>query len=210
MIHRRSTRKAVSPLIAAVLLIAFTMAIAAILTAWVTTFTKDKKEQSEIYEEKMKCSGANFKADPMFASFNSSGNEMFNVKLENIGFETVVVNKVFVTFENLVIPVFLNVTENMGDMDTRAIEKDELNNRLIHTVGLKDDLHDIRNAMKRTEIFKTSEGMPFVDKLAEIAEKANYRPKEESVNRLDFLFYSTQPGFFPGQPTSRHGVHDLL
>ena len=139
MIHRRSTRKAVSPLIAAVLLIAFTMAIAAILTAWVTTFTKDKKEQSEIYDEKMKCSGANFKADPMFASFNSSGNEMFNVKLENIGFETVVVNKVFVTFENLVIPVFLNVTENMGDMDARAIEKDELKSYSINVTDLNQD-----------------------------------------------------------------------
>ncbi|MCJ7429388.1 MAG: hypothetical protein MUP66_03270 [Candidatus Nanohaloarchaeota archaeon QJJ-5] len=34
-------RKGISPLIGAVLLIAFTMAVAAILTAWVTTFTQD-------------------------------------------------------------------------------------------------------------------------------------------------------------------------
>ncbi|MDY6777803.1 MAG: archaellin/type IV pilin N-terminal domain-containing protein, partial [Candidatus Nanohaloarchaea archaeon] len=34
-------RKGISPLIAAVLLIAFTLAVAAILTAWVTTFTQN-------------------------------------------------------------------------------------------------------------------------------------------------------------------------
>ncbi|MDY6765762.1 MAG: archaellin/type IV pilin N-terminal domain-containing protein [Candidatus Nanohaloarchaea archaeon] len=38
-------RKGVSPLIAAVLLIAFTMAVAAILTAWVTTFTQEQTAQ---------------------------------------------------------------------------------------------------------------------------------------------------------------------
>ncbi len=37
-------RKGISPLIAAVLLIAFTMAVAAILTAWVTSFTQDTTE----------------------------------------------------------------------------------------------------------------------------------------------------------------------
>jgi flagellin-like protein len=42
-------RKGISPLIAAVLLIAFTMAVAAILTAWVTTFTQDTT--SEISNE---------------------------------------------------------------------------------------------------------------------------------------------------------------
>ncbi|MDY6761872.1 MAG: archaellin/type IV pilin N-terminal domain-containing protein [Candidatus Nanohaloarchaea archaeon] len=40
-----SNRKGVSPLIAAVLLIAFTMAVAAILTAWVTTFTQEQTSQ---------------------------------------------------------------------------------------------------------------------------------------------------------------------
>lgn len=35
-------RKGISPLIAAVLLIAFTMSVAAMLTAWVTTFTEEK------------------------------------------------------------------------------------------------------------------------------------------------------------------------
>lgn len=38
-------RKGISPLIAAVLLIAFTMAVAAILTAWVTSFTQDTTGQ---------------------------------------------------------------------------------------------------------------------------------------------------------------------
>ncbi|MCJ7479212.1 MAG: hypothetical protein MUP63_03495 [Candidatus Nanohaloarchaeota archaeon QJJ-7] len=45
-------RKGVSPLIAAVLLIAFTMAVAAILTAWVTTFTQEQTEQLGNQSEK--------------------------------------------------------------------------------------------------------------------------------------------------------------
>lgn len=43
--NARRVRKGVSPLIAAVLLIAFTMAVAAILTAWVTTFTQEQTDQ---------------------------------------------------------------------------------------------------------------------------------------------------------------------
>ncbi len=52
-------RKGVSPLIAAVLLIAFTMAVAAILTAWVTTFTQETtQEVGNISDELIECSYA--------------------------------------------------------------------------------------------------------------------------------------------------------
>ena len=50
-------RKGISPLIAAVLLIAFTMAVAGILTAWVTTFTQDTADQvGEDGEQTVSCS----------------------------------------------------------------------------------------------------------------------------------------------------------
>ena len=50
-------RKGISPLIAAVLLIAFTMAVAGILTAWVTTFTQDTADQvGEDAEQTVSCS----------------------------------------------------------------------------------------------------------------------------------------------------------
>ncbi|MBI2578158.1 MAG: hypothetical protein HYW26_00450 [Candidatus Aenigmarchaeota archaeon] len=48
-------RKGVSPLIAAVLLIAFTMAIAGIMATWATTFSQQKLATSE---EKSNCIGA--------------------------------------------------------------------------------------------------------------------------------------------------------
>jgi flagellin-like protein len=52
-------RKGISPLIAAVLLIAFTMAVAAILTAWVTTFTQETtSEVGESGSEQIACSFA--------------------------------------------------------------------------------------------------------------------------------------------------------
>ena len=52
-------RKGISPLIAAVLLIAFTMAVAAILTAWVTTFTEETAEQvGDEGEAQVSCSFA--------------------------------------------------------------------------------------------------------------------------------------------------------
>lgn len=52
-------RKGISPLIAAVLLIAFTMAVAAILTAWVTSFTQRTTEDvGNSSEELVSCSFA--------------------------------------------------------------------------------------------------------------------------------------------------------
>jgi len=52
-------RKGISPLIAAVLLIAFTMAVAAILTAWVTTFTQETtSDVGNKTQEQISCSFA--------------------------------------------------------------------------------------------------------------------------------------------------------
>lgn len=57
---RFADRHGVSPLIAAVLLIAFTMAVAAILTAWVTTFTQEQTGQiSNETGSQIRCSFAN-------------------------------------------------------------------------------------------------------------------------------------------------------
>ena len=99
-------RKGVSPLIAAVLLIAFTMAIAAILTAWVTSFTKQKQEEIRIFEEKMKCVGANILLRQDFTYWDES-NKTMHTLIENIGSEDVKVANVIVEFENLRLPVFI-------------------------------------------------------------------------------------------------------
>lgn len=81
-------RKGVSPLIAAVLLIAFTMAVAAILTAWISSFTTGQKEKIAELEEKVQCAYADMRADPNFARYNATAGT-FSVWVENTGSETV-------------------------------------------------------------------------------------------------------------------------
>ena len=135
----RRQRKAVSPLIAAVLLIAFTMAIAAILTAWVTTFTKEKKASSEEYMEKMKCAGANFKADPTFVSYNRDSDFYLRAKLENIGFEPVIISKATVTFMGQSTPFDLNVTKAIGDLDMRTIDKEIRKNFVVNVTAIDEN-----------------------------------------------------------------------
>ncbi|MCK5234135.1 MAG: type IV pilin [Candidatus Aenigmarchaeota archaeon] len=83
-------KKGVSPLIAAVLLIAFTMAVAAILTAWISTFTTSHKEKSAEFEVKIQCAYADLRADKNFVRYNSSTG-MFSVWLENPGTEKILV-----------------------------------------------------------------------------------------------------------------------
>jgi flagellin-like protein len=117
----RTRRKGVSPLIAAVLLIAFTMAIAAILTAWVTTVTRDKQEETVQMQEKMKCAGANFKADPVFAVYDRSDDGLFRTRLENIGFETIVLSNILVTYDEYPAPFVINVSSALVDPDSATI-----------------------------------------------------------------------------------------
>lgn len=79
------SRRGVSPLIAAVLLIAFTMAVAAILTAWVTTFTQQQTETiGNQTTENIECSFANLEilsvdwnTGGVTAAITNSGNEDF-------------------------------------------------------------------------------------------------------------------------------------
>ncbi len=81
---RNKNKKGVSPLIAAVLLIAFTMAIAAILTAWVTSFTTEQKEQSEEFSEQISCSGQSFRTDSDFTVYYPADG-VFQVRIKNTG-----------------------------------------------------------------------------------------------------------------------------
>lgn len=80
----RILRKGLSPLIAAVLLIAFTMAVAAILTAWVSTFTKSQTEKSQVFEEQIDCSYANIENDANFAAYDAV-DKMLRVYVTNTG-----------------------------------------------------------------------------------------------------------------------------
>ncbi len=82
-------RKAISPLIASVLLIAFTMAIAAILTSWVTGFTKTQTGfVGEKAEKQVKCTYATFKVQKSDVVYNfSATTTKINVTVYNDGSE---------------------------------------------------------------------------------------------------------------------------
>ncbi|MCJ7478598.1 MAG: hypothetical protein MUP63_00275 [Candidatus Nanohaloarchaeota archaeon QJJ-7] len=78
-----SFRKGVSPLIAAVLLIAFTMAVAAILTSWFTTFTEDQSQQlSNQSEQMIQCSYAGI--DISNVAYDSE-NSLTEFSIDNTG-----------------------------------------------------------------------------------------------------------------------------
>jgi len=79
----RKKLKGISPLVAAVMLIAVTMTIAGILAFWASSFTTQQtttiQNQTEVITE---CSGARFK---IFTSFYDSDNKIHRIMLENKG-----------------------------------------------------------------------------------------------------------------------------
>lgn len=74
-------RKAVSPLVAAVLLIAVTMTIAAILSYWASGFVRSRTEEWEERLPAGECSFANFR---IYSCSYSDTNGEFTIILENI------------------------------------------------------------------------------------------------------------------------------
>lgn len=81
---RNAGRKAVSPLVASVLLIAFTMAIAAVLTAWLSTFTATTKEQAAVSERQIACGKARLDIDRGYIFYNST-DEILKAEIRNSG-----------------------------------------------------------------------------------------------------------------------------
>jgi len=113
-------RPGVSPLIAAVLLIAFTMAVAAILTAWISSFTQSQKEKSAEFEQKVQCAFADIQADTNFVRYNTNTG-IFSVWLENTGSEKVLIKYLTVDYGGG------NITRKMqlNSSDTLSLEKEE-------------------------------------------------------------------------------------
>ena len=104
-------KKAISPLIAAVLLIAFTMGIAAILTTWITSFTTTQKEKTQVFEEKIECAYMNLRADSDYARFNTSTG-IFQDYIVNTGSVDVEITKFVIWVDGIpIIPVAMtNIT----------------------------------------------------------------------------------------------------
>lgn len=107
------TRKGISPLIAAVLLIAFTLAVAALLTAWVTTFTQDTTGAiGDRSTEVIECSYAGLS---VYSVSYDSANDWVNISIANTG-TTGLGNVTVVALENGVVvgdsPVRLGPNED--------------------------------------------------------------------------------------------------
>lgn len=124
VLHPRSflkrSKKAVSPVIATVLLIAFTMSIAAILTAWVTDFTSQKQLESKKFEEKISCSGSNLEVNMDFARWDLNMTT-FSIYLRNTGVNDIVLDKYLVWYDNRATPVYIDAPEIKMAKDSGSI-----------------------------------------------------------------------------------------
>ncbi|RLJ01379.1 MAG: hypothetical protein DRP11_04480 [Candidatus Aenigmatarchaeota archaeon] len=75
-------RKGISPLIAAVLLIAFTITVAAVLATWASSFVKTQTQTIEQSAEQTECTKANLRVEE--AEWDQA-NSQLNVLVLNIG-----------------------------------------------------------------------------------------------------------------------------
>lgn len=106
--------KGVSPLIASVLLIAFTMAIAAILTAWISSFTTAQKEKTAVFEEKIQCSYGFIENDLDFSQYNSTSG-LFKARIKNTGSTDLSIGKYQVWYDDVAVPSMWELTSPTTD-----------------------------------------------------------------------------------------------
>ena len=94
VLHRK---KGVSPLIASVLLIAFTLAIGAFMSTWLHDITKKQTEET-VENAKPECQFAmlNFQN----VTFNASGNGKLSITLENTGTKGVSVTGIRIIYDD--------------------------------------------------------------------------------------------------------------
>ncbi len=152
-------RKAVSPLIAAVLLIAFTMAIAALLTAWVTQFTKQQQDESEQYREKIECSGSNFIVNSDFNLWlNVFDKGNLSTRLENIGFNPIRIKNIQVWYDNRTLPEYLDY----GEITILEDEDTQINIDLYQTVDSGSISAGTVGGVKKIQFLSTCDGVWFI------------------------------------------------
>lgn len=119
----RETKRGISPLIASVLLIAFTMAVAAILTSWVTGFTKTQTSYvGEKAEKQIKCIYGTMdikKADVKY-NFSTTGSWV-NATVFNSGDQDLY-NFTFVVSTSASVYVFLPTNQKIETAPLKARE----------------------------------------------------------------------------------------
>lgn len=112
--------KGISPLIAAVLLIAVTMTIAGVLAYWASTFVKGGLEQSSNQTVATECNFANFVVDA--CSFNPASGRMTFI-LDNIGTVGLSNISVFVIYpDNSINSSSVNGTLSSGTLRSFSVD----------------------------------------------------------------------------------------
>lgn len=114
-------RKAVSPLIAAVMLIAITVAVAIALTAWVASFTKGKEEQVALSDRELQCSYQRIEADQTLVNYDSTS-KIMKAYVTNLGANPISIETVRVWKRNSAtaeVPVPLDETNTIGTSQGR-------------------------------------------------------------------------------------------
>lgn len=115
--------KGVSPLIAAVLLIAFTLAIGGFMSSWLQNMARTQTETASKNAD-AGCSYLNI--NPTNATFNASGDNRLVLTIENSGTRNAIIDKIRVTGQNLNTTTYSNPanfsgTLNSGDEITIAV-----------------------------------------------------------------------------------------
>ena len=169
--------KGVSPLIASVLLIAFTMAIAAVLTAWISSFTTAQREKTAVFEEKIQCNYGFIENDIDFTEYNytDNTNAFFKTRIKNTGTIDISIGKYQTWFEDTTVPIVWTI-DNPGN--NTAIKKLNDKTPVALITGWHIQLNDSEKKEKGVDLlinkpFKVEEICKLVENGMKIKDKYN-------------------------------------
>ncbi|VVB60079.1 Uncharacterised protein [uncultured archaeon] len=112
----QSSKKGISPLIASVLLIAFTLSIGAFMSTWLQDVTK-KQTQSTVENSKPECQFANLNIQNV--TYTNSSTKL-RIDVENTGTKSVAINSIKLIYndDTTTQANFNRTTINAGDVNT--------------------------------------------------------------------------------------------
>ncbi|OYT34665.1 MAG: hypothetical protein B6U87_01660 [Candidatus Aenigmarchaeota archaeon ex4484_52] len=135
-------KKAISPLIASVVLIVFTMTVAALLTTWVKDITEKQKEKAEISQQKINCFSSDMRVDNDFTKINNKTNPtLFSTRIENIG-ENIIYIDSYRLWDNDIEPDIWKITQE--DTSKTAIVKNNAKKITLNISGINSSFNKIK------------------------------------------------------------------
>ena len=105
MQFNKNDKKGISPILATILMVAFTVAIAGFVAPWLSETTKAQTENA-VNNSNSDCFYASIEANDVY--FNSSGSNKLKFNIKNTGMNTLTVDKIRVNAENTSTVMFTN------------------------------------------------------------------------------------------------------